>query len=237
MQIDKKIDVNDSLRSKAEIAGIAGGKFIQLYYPTDPQMAKLHPKITFEPPYKMIKSSPSGIEEIELAMRDVINNLRLLKVQEISEETINFLKSSSSFFQNPEIFEIIGNLKKSSSSLNDILVRADTSKILDFIANSSSQLYQTTLELKLFADNLNKQVEDLNLPDYLKNAYLQYDSTLTNIRKVFFILGSRSENLIYNFSETLDEIKSTNKQLRKSLRAISENPSQVFFSEPPEAEK
>jgi ABC-type transporter Mla subunit MlaD len=98
MNIDEKITISDSLRVKAEMAGIAGGKFLQLFIPTDPQMFEMNPKITFKPPYTLIKSAPSGIEEITLAARDVMTNIMKLQFAEISKGTINFLDATTKFF-------------------------------------------------------------------------------------------------------------------------------------------
>ncbi len=75
MSVDMHIKVNDSLRVKSELAGIAGAKFLQLHYPSDIEMMEINPKIAFEAPHSVIKSAPSGFDEIEIAARSVMNEL------------------------------------------------------------------------------------------------------------------------------------------------------------------
>jgi hypothetical protein len=170
-------------------------------------------------------------------LRDVINNLRMLKVSEISDETVNFLKSSTNFFDNQELYMIIARIDSASQRLNNILANADSSKFISNIEGTSSRLLQTSQELKNFADNLNSEIKGLNLPDKVQDAFGRYDSVMNNTNKVINLLGYRSENVLFGFNEAIEEIKTTNKQLRKSLKALSDNPSQLLFSEPPPKEK
>lgn len=237
MQIDKKISYNDSLRAKAEFAGIAGGKFIQLYFPTDPKIAAMYPDLGFKPTHKLIRSAPSGLEEIEIAMRDVMNKLRLIEYGKISNSTVSFLDKTTEFFENEKLYSTIDNLEKTSAKLSAIAERADTSRILDFIANASSRLYQTTVELKLFADKLNEQVDNLGLDKHVEDAFSRYDSTMISTQKVIESLGYRSNSALVSLNEVLEEIKKTNRKLQKSLRVVSDNPSQILLANPPPPEE
>jgi phospholipid/cholesterol/gamma-HCH transport system substrate-binding protein len=233
MQITKKISLNDSLRVKSELSGLTGAKFLQLHFPTDPRIAAMNPPISFKPPYPIIKSAPSGIDEIEIAMRDVINNLRMIDMSKISSETVKFLDASINFFENRDLMATITNLKESSAKLESFIERADTSKILDYIANTSSKLYQTSSELKLFTEKLNEEIDNLHLDKYIQNAFARYDTTMASTKRIVEMLGYRTENTIFGLDEVIQEIKETNKRLQKSMRALSDHPTQVFFSEPP----
>ncbi|MCK5742180.1 MAG: MCE family protein [Chlorobi bacterium] len=237
MNIDKKIEVTDSLRVKSELSGIAGGKFLQLFYPTNIDMADMYPIPEFKPEHYYIRSSPSGIDEIEIAAREVMDNLRQLKINEISEGTISFLQTSTKFFNNEELYSIISNLKNASKNIDNLLKQADSSSVLLNIEKTSSTLLATSAKLDKFAKNLNLQIEDMNLKNTIDKAYAQYDSTVTDTRKVINSIGFRTETILFSLNEALEELKRTNKQLRKSLQAVSDNPSQVFFSEPPPKEK
>ncbi len=233
MRIDPTININDSLRAKSELAGIAGGKFIQLYYPIDAKIAKMYPKINFETPYPVIKSAPSGFEEIEIAMREVMQKFTLFPLSSISDKAIHFLDASGRFFNNPDFYTTLEELDEASQRLNNILGQADTSRVFGNLALSTDRLLITSSELMKFTANLNRQFEQMNLTDNVKSAFGKYDTTMYNMNRVVVNVGYRMESLIFSLNETLEQIRSTNKQLRKSLRAISDNPSQVFFSEPP----
>ncbi len=232
-QIDKKIEITDSIRAKAELTGIAGGKFIQLYRPEDKKIRDLHPKLDFKPEYPLVPSAPSGIQEIELAMRDIMNKLQKIEYQKISEATVNFMNSTSDFFRNKDLYDMIANLRETSRRFASLVTKADTSKTLDYIANASARLFQTSNELKNFAENLNTQVENMQLDKQVDKAFSRYDSTMRNTDQAISNLSYRASALMLSLEETIVDIQKTNKELQRSLRVISEQPSQVFFSEPP----
>jgi ABC-type transporter Mla subunit MlaD len=237
MQIGHVIQVNDSLRVKAELAGIAGGKFLQLYYPTSEEIKKMYPEISFKSKYPYIKSAPSGIEEIEIAMRETLENLRHFRFEDISNEMVNFLRSSTGFFANKDLYMIITKMKNAADLINDILAHTDSTNIVNNLELTSQKLLQITVELEYFSNNLNNQLEKLELGQRVDNAFKQYDTTVIDFRRTVNVLGFHAETVLFGLNETLEDLKATNKQLRKSLRAIGENPSQVFFSEPPPKEK
>ena len=237
MQVQKKIAINDDLRVKSEIAGLAGGKFLQLYYPGKESIKMLYPKLSFKPPHRLIKSSPSGFEEIEIAMKEVMNNFRDLQVKNISDNTIDFLQSSTEFFKNQELYQIVSQLSEASAKISHILSRADSSKIIDNLEVTSAKFIESAEKLKKFADNLNDQLNGLAINKKVDNAIYKYDTVMNSAQKVINLVGYRAENSLISLTETLEELKSTNKQLKKTLKAFSETPSQIFLSEPPKKEK
>ena len=236
MQIDPNIKINDSLRVQSAMAGIAGGKFLQLSYPK-PEMAEIYPKINFNPPYKYIKSSPSGLEEMTIAAQQVMNNLMELDVKNISNGTIEFLLNTNKLLSNKALFRIIQNLSQSSQRLNSILVDVQNSPVLENTAQTSNVLFITSTKLQDLVDSLNKQVVNMNLPTYIHKFYTRYDSVMINTNKVISNLGYRSESSLLTLQESLDEFKRTNRELQKTLRAFSDDPSSIFLTMPPPIEK
>jgi phospholipid/cholesterol/gamma-HCH transport system substrate-binding protein len=237
MQIEKVLKVDDSMRVKVEMSGLAGGKFMQLYYPTDSKTLGMYPRITFRPPYPVIQSTPSGIQEIETAARDVMNNLMKLNVGDISQGTVNFLTASTKFFESENLSSIIKGIDEAIISLNKILTRADTVDIIQNLSQTSKMLSQTSNNLQKFSDNLNIQLADLNLKSHIDVAFQKYDSLMAKAEKVIDLLGYRTETALFGLNEAIEGIKTTNRQFRRSLRAITDNPGELFLSEPPKLEK
>jgi phospholipid/cholesterol/gamma-HCH transport system substrate-binding protein len=237
MQIDAVININDSLRVKSEFAGIAGGKFLQLHYPNEKLFYAMHPKLNFVPPHKLIKSAPSGFDEIEIAAKDLMGNLMQFKTGEISDEIIGFLSSSTKFMNNKEIYEMISSLNTSSAHFQNILGRADSSSIISNLNATTFKLLETSDKMVLFTELLNQKIKDLEIQSRIDHAIGKYDSLIYSIQHVVNNLGYQAGSVMLNVNETLEQFKSTNKELKKSLRAISDNPSQIFLSNPPEKEK
>ncbi len=236
MQLDPNIKISDSMRINPAMSGIAGGKFLQLHFPSA-DMANRNPELSFKPQFPLIKSSPSSLEEISIAAQKVFNNLMDLQVGEISMESLKFLSTTTAFFQSDTLKTILNNLMSATQRLDGILAQADTSSVIRNLEYTSMSLYESSLELKATSQNLNSQITNMKLPYYLERAYNQYDSTLINTNKLMNNVGYRAESALLNLQETFDELKKTNKALQNSLNAISDNPSAVFFSNPPQKEK
>lgn len=237
MQIDSKIKIDEDLRVKAEMSGLAGSKFLQLHFPSDTMIARLHPVLLFKPDYPVIYSSPSGIEEIEIAARDVLNKLLQFRYKEVSDEMVSFLNASSNFFNNQKLYNIISELEKSSRTLSDILAKTDSSAILANLVSTTEKLKQTSVNLENFSDTIQTQFIRIDLPGKVVNIVSKYDSVMMKTNEILNILGLRTETVLFTMGETMQGVNSTNKQIQRTLRKITQNPGQLLFSEPPPQEK
>lgn len=235
-QIDKKIEVTDDLRVKPEIMGISGRKFLQLHFPSDRKIARMYPELTFKPEYKYIKSSPSGLEEIEIAMREVIYNFKQIEMSKISDEIIEFLSSTSAFFRNPDIYATIENFRNSSLHIKNLIERADTTQILEYLTKSSQNVLKITNELQEFTKELNRQITGMRLDEQTEKIIAGYDSTMWQVRNTINNLNYRTEIAIINFNDALQKLNETNAQLKRTLSTLKESPN-LILSEPPPPER
>ena len=237
ISIDKSLEIKDKLRAKSELAGFAGTKFLQLHYPSDKDMLNIYPKHDFQAPYPVIKSSPSGIQEIEIAARTIMNEFLKLEVKKINDNTIEFLKASTDFFNSEELKNILTGVEDASNELTSILRKADTSNILLNLELASENMAQTTELLETFAERLNEKLENMNLEGRVDNAFANVDTLLLHMHNILGVLGFRSESVLLTLNETLHALKKTNLELRKSLGVISDHPSSIFLSDPPPLEE
>jgi phospholipid/cholesterol/gamma-HCH transport system substrate-binding protein len=237
-QIDVGINIDDHLRVQPAMAGIAGGKFLQLHYPTNPEMAKQFPELKdFTPPYKLIRSAPSGMEEMTIAAQAVMNNLMDLKINELNNKTIEFLEVSTQFFQKEELQQILLNLQSSTAELNELMTKTNNSPAIDNINETTAILKKTALGMEDVVADLNLQIEKMQLHTYMEKFYLKYDSSMTQTTGVISNLGYRAESSVFSLQELIGEMIRTNKDLQNTLRSLTDNPSTMFFSLPPPAEK
>jgi len=247
MQIDENIAVNDELRVKAQLAGIAGGKFMQLHYPDNEKLASMHPDIsnikTDEEIIKIIHSVPTEIEEITIAAQEVMNNLKLLEIAEISAKTLKFLESSTKFLDSSAAFMrdenlkgILVNLNSSSANLDSFLIELHNSPVIDDVSQTSVNLLETSEKLEEFALNLNKQIDEMKLPHYINKTYVKYDTLMVTLNSSINRINYRTENLFILLAEVLEELKQTNTEFRTSIRKITDDPGRIL-SNPPEKKK
>ena len=242
MIINRNIAINDSLRVKLAIAGVAGGQFLQLQYAENYTILNSYPQISFDIPkdaISYIKSSPSDIEEIALATKDVINNLRLLEVERISEntnrvliETSQFLDTATQFFNQDNLYSIIDNLNEATVSLKIFMNRAEQSPVINDVRDAANNLYMTSQYLKNFSTKLNEQIDSMNLVTRMDNTFEAYDTVMYTLNSSVNQITYRTEDLILSLNETLEQLRVTNRELRKTVRNISDNPG-VLLTEPP----
>ncbi len=234
-EIESKTDINERIRVKAEIAGIAGGKFLQLFYPESEKAAALYPRINFPPPYPVILSTASGIEKIEIALTDIVNNIRAVDLEGMSTEATGVLRSVSSFFSDPKMQAILRNFEKSSYTANEILGQIQDARYLENINLATDHAAQTALMLQETMAELRAEVDSLkrvNIPYKVDRAFARYDTLAQTAGTLINTLGYRVDNTMFSVGEAVEQFKSTNKQLQKTLRKISDNPSQSILVEP-----
>ena len=236
-QIDVSIKIDDSLRVQPAMAGIAGGKFLQLHYPTNPEMATKYPAMNFSPPYRLVRSAPSGIEEMTIAAQAVMNNLMNLRINELNNQAIEFLVASTDFFKKKELHQILANLESSSQHLNFIMENANNSNAIADINETAMILKKTAMRTEDMVAELNSQIEQMQLHTYMEKYYLKYDSSMSTATGVISNMGYRAESSIFSLQELVNEMVRTNKDLQNTLRSLTDNPSSMFFSLPPPAEK
>lgn len=244
MQIDPNVKIFDNLRIQIAMAGITGGSFLQLHFPK-PEMADKYPKVDgFTPPYQVIKSSPSGFEEITLAAKQVINNMLELDVKELSKSSVDFFKSGSNLMdntnevvRNKELFDIINNLNNSSLTLLEVINKINNSEVYDNANQTSKNLLITSQKLQYMLDSLTLQIVQLKLPQYVDKVYMKYDSLINTTSNTINNVAFRSQGALMTIQETLEQVKITNRHLQKTLRALSDNPSSIFLTEPPKEER
>lgn len=238
MEIDPKIDINDSIRVKSAISGLAGGKFLQLHYTNNPIAMRSYPKVNFDLPLKVnkvIKSAPSDIEEIQIAANEVINNLKTLEIGKISDKTIDFLTSSTGFLDtatmfmsNKDLYITIENIKLSSQKLNNFMAQADSSTFINDINSTGNRLLKTATKLEQFTVNLNKELDSMQLSNFVNKSFNKYDSLMNNLAKSISVLTFRTENVLLEVNDIFSEIENTNKELRKSASILSEESNRIM---------
>ena len=245
MQIDVGVSLGDSLlRVKLAMAGIAGGKFLQLHYNENPVLLDMHPEIDFEIPDNVIscvKSAPSDIDEISIAAQNVMNNLKTLEVGKISRSTLSTLESSTkfldtatAFFSAGELKGIVSNLNESSASLKLFLDKLESSPVVEDVRETANNLYMTSQYLKNFTVKLNQQIDSMSLVDNSNLIFAKYDTVMSSLAHSVDNLSYSTGSLLIQMGETLTEIQATNRKLGKVISKINSQPGTILSDSPPE---
>ncbi|MFN3780826.1 MAG: MlaD family protein [Candidatus Kapaibacteriota bacterium] len=236
MVIERSITLSDSLRVKIEFSGLTGGRFLQLFYSDDPYVLNWYPKIKFNPPFQYIKSAPSGIETLEVAVREVVSNLMEFKFKEVSSNTIAFLKSATDFLKNDEIYATLSNLNETTEHLKSMAGKLDTTRILYELEKASENLTRITNKLEEFADSLQKEIVKAQISDRIDKTFNRVDSLVNFGNNVVFTFGIKAELLSFSLGDLISGLRKSNTLLQKLIREYTLNPGQILLSEPPPKE-
>ncbi len=238
MRIDENVTIDTNIRVQQTMSGITGAKFLQLLYreaKSDTLGEIAH--LPFEPPYKYIPATPSSLEETFTAAREVVNNLKQLEINKLNYKIMHFLDTYSNFILDTNMTQIVMNLKNSTERVSNILDSADNSNIISNLETSSERLIQSSDQMVQMTQNLTLQIADMHLPEYVDKMYNRYDSTMITADKTIQNINFRAQNFLVELTLVIDELKQTNEELQKSLRVVSDAPSQIFLSNPPPEEK
>lgn len=251
VRINKNVVIADSMRLRIEMASIAGSRYLLLFYPSDRMLLTAHPPLSFAPEHPVLPSAPSSIEELRVSLNEAINNILAIDTRGISVESVRALKALSESLENPEIADIIHNINLSSKAVGRFVGAADTAKIVGKASSvmndaqevsknlvaMSTTLVKTAEQLEKITGNVDKEMEQIQLAKRTDEIVRRYDTTMLTVQNSVVSLTRRADNSVSNLSILIQELKATNRELRKSLRLINDNPSQLLFAEPPPKEK
>jgi phospholipid/cholesterol/gamma-HCH transport system substrate-binding protein len=251
VRINKNVVIADSMRLRIEMASIAGSKYLLLFYPDDPFLFKAHPFLSFTPAHPVIPSAPSSIEELRVSLNEAINNVLAIDTRGISVQSVRALRALSEALENPEVAEILHNVNLSSKAVGRFMSAADTAKLVGkagTVMNDaeltsknlvlmSESLVRTAEQLERITNRVDKEIDRTDFAQQTLNVVRRYDSLMLGVQGSVQTLTHRADNSVGNLSILLHEIQATNRDLRKTLRMVSDNPSQMIFAEPPPREK
>ena len=237
MQIDRKMTVNDDICVRIEMAGLAGGKFLQLYYPDNPNEFSTVPRLSFTPKFPVIRSTPSTLDAMKLSIDEVMTNLLAIDTKNISSESIRFMHNAAELLGDPRLKQMIRDIDETSRSIGNLTNKANESNIIENFSIVSENLIQTTDKFQTAAESLNSQIQQLQLQTKADNAYKRYDSVMQTAENAINSISLNSQRVLFTLQQTIEDLGTTNRQLRKFVRSVNDNASQVLLSEPPPREK
>ena len=250
VRINKNVEVSDSMRLRIEMASLAGSRYLLLFYPSEESLLTSHPALSFAPDHPVIPSAPSSIEELRVSANEVLNNLLAIDTRGISSESVRALRAIAKAMENPEIAEILHNVNLSSRSVGRFVGAFDTARIVSKAGAVMNDAQETSKNLILMSETLlrtaeqlekitmrvDKEIDQMQIAKQTEKVVSRYDSAMIGIQQSVASLSRRTDNSVSNLAILIQELKATNRDLRKSLRMVSDNPGQLLFAEPPPKE-
>lgn len=240
MQINPELEVDEELRAQASMSGIAGGKYILLFFPKSKAVAGQYPKLSFPSKYPRIKSAPSEFSEITAGTQDIVNRLTKIEYIKISERLYTLLdtmvtvaESTNRLMANDDVYAALINLNQASAELTGILRKVDSLSIYSEMERTAYNLDLMSKNILALSEKLDNKVNEIEIQEFLAGIQAQVDTTAGTANAAIDNIGYQSLNVMYGLTEIIEEFKITNKELQRTLRAFNESPTHTLFSNPP----
>jgi phospholipid/cholesterol/gamma-HCH transport system substrate-binding protein len=234
MKLEKNLNISNDLVVKMEMAGLAGGKFLQLYAGTNNVVNNFD--LNFKTPHKVLNSAPSSLDELAITAGSIITELNKFKWQQVSDELVGTLEGTNRLVNHKDLALILTDLRATTISLNNLVDAFSASNIIDNLAMTTNSFANSALEIQTFSTNLNTKLNELDIPTYLNKYYSAVDSSLTSVNKAVDNISNNFQSSLLGANVLLDDLTKTNKSLKKTLNLINDSP-YLFLTNPPPAEE
>jgi len=236
MKLDPKMNITADMRIKSEYSGIAGGKFLQIFKPEKGQNMPII-SLDFKPPHPVIHSAPSGIDEIAIAAKQVVENLMQVEFGRISYELTELLTNFNTLLNNPNINKSLENVELATRNLSTFFDQLDTTRVVDNFINTSYYIANSADQLLLTVNDLRKKIEQVEVGSFLDKVYYDYDTTMKTVNHSIRKVSLRTDLLLLSLNSLIEDIRKTNQELRNALQTLQDDPSNIFLVRPPKKEE
>jgi len=210
--------------AQLKTAGITGIVFIEL----DRRVAKkllLGPVMPFKAEHPVIPSRSSGIKQIMAGMSDIYERIQLLDFAGISDRLKGAAESMERFFNNPQLAQILQNLKGTTTSLDRITKKVDTIMADGKVAQVLAGTKEGLAEARRLIATLEGEIRAMKLVKKGDKAERLTDN-----------LDRRSRRVAVQAEALLRSLRQNSQQLSEILERVRNNPSDLIFSDPSPAD-
>jgi phospholipid/cholesterol/gamma-HCH transport system substrate-binding protein len=235
MKIDLKGKIERDDVAQLKAAGITGIVFVELSR-KDPGEPDLSPKITFASEYPIISSKPSDIKQLLTGIDNVIQSLKKIDTEGISDQVKSTLKV----------------LESTVAGLNSVVGVVEKTLGAGKLEETVGEVKNTLLKLQDFVSDVQKELQALNLGktgSNIESATARLDKIM-NSGEVEAILGEakdaakkvnqlakgldkRSLEITNNIKATSDNLKRASESLEMLVDRVYASPSDLLFGQPP----
>ncbi|MDR0926613.1 MAG: MlaD family protein [Ignavibacteria bacterium] len=233
LKVRKGLKISDSLMVKLEMAGLAGGKYIQLTSAKDATPNQF--KLAFEPPYPVLPSAPSQLDELALSAEKIISDIKNIQWKQISNGLVGTLDGASNIVNNKDLAGILADLHQTTQAITALVDKISGSSS-DNLEATTASIAQTAKQAEKFAATMNTKIDSVDIPLYLDKMYTDFNGTINTVNNAIEAVTTKFQSSMLGINIIMEELNQTNKAVQKTLRNINESP-YMFLTEPPPADE
>jgi phospholipid/cholesterol/gamma-HCH transport system substrate-binding protein len=235
MKIDLKGKIERDDVAQLKAAGITGIVFVELSR-KEPAEPDVSPKISFTTEYPVIPSKPSDIKQLLTGIDNIIQSLKKIDTEGISDQVKSTLKV----------------LESTVAGLNSVVGIVEKTLGAGKLEETVGEVKNTLLKLQEFVSDVQKELQALNLDKTganIESATARLEKIM-NSGEVEAILGEvkgsaekinqlvegldkRSLEITNNIKATSENLKRASESLEMLIDRVYASPSDLLYGQPP----
>jgi phospholipid/cholesterol/gamma-HCH transport system substrate-binding protein len=245
MKIESELKPAEDLVAQLKSVGITGIMFIELDQKSRHEQV-FAPKMSFEPEYPVVATKPSDIKKLFEGLDDILKKMKALDTEGISKKIKETLDGVNHAVKEAQIGELSADIQSFLQNGNRLLDSVKWNRIADSVEKTGSAITALAREAEKAAASLNGTVVRFDrmlaesAPD-IREGLSDFKKTVqeaeATFRKGTEWIGNTDRmfsGLHREFLMTLREIQKTGENLDRFLETVSDRPSSLIFSDPPE---
>ncbi|MBU0480403.1 MAG: MCE family protein [Proteobacteria bacterium] len=243
MSIENAIELEHDMVAELRVVGITGSMFIEIDRRQGDEQDR-SPKLAFDPEYPVVPSKPSDLSELFEGIDDLVNQLKAMNLQEVSEKTRATLDNINQQVEGANLAKLSADISVTFDNLNrkmadhrwsDIIAAANRAadsfdRVMANSEKSLANIDKVLGSLETVVGN-NEKAISAALADFQKamnraNLFMEKASGLVDTAE--YSVNDLRSSLI----EVSRSLESAAGDLSRSMEMLADQPSQIIFSEP-----
>jgi phospholipid/cholesterol/gamma-HCH transport system substrate-binding protein len=217
VNIAQSVKEDETLRAQLQLTGITGLRYVEINRHSGEALNRF-PALTFEPPYPVIRSTPSSFIAVQDALEDLYKRFSSIDFGGISGDIRSTLQAADVLLRDPNLQTMLANFQETSEST----VRL--SKNLERMTRK--------IDLDPALENLTRATEEARA----LFADLRAGETGTQLRETLRQvdrLALSAQHFVISLQQTTEQLDRTVDNLERVTEEVRLQPSRLLFSEPP----
>jgi ABC-type transporter Mla subunit MlaD len=209
--------LDETLRAQLQLSGITGLRYVEIDRHSGDTLYK-SPKLSFDPPYPVIESTPSSFTAIQAALEDVYDHVMKVDLAGATDDLRATLQAADQILRDDRVQQILTNIADVSESASRVTANVER-------LTEQADLTPTLIALRDATVEAKDLFHDLREGETGK----QVRKTLRDIDDV----AHTAEQFMGSLQVTIERLDRTVVNLERLTDEVRRQPSRLLFSDPP----
>ena len=213
----QRILADTTLRAQLQLSGITGLRYVEIDKHKGESLER-YPKLTFEPAYPVVLSSPSQFRAIQEALEDIYAKVMSVDLEGATADLRATLQAADQVLRDERIQQILTNMTELSGSARRATENVEHMTAGVELAPVVNELRQTTTEAHKFMQDLRQGATG----QQLRTMMSEIDA-----------VARTTQSFVIQLQVMVDRLNRTSENLEHLTDVLREQPSQLIFAPPP----